>query len=56
MTLRSTWCCAPAAPAHEARLWHADRFEDARLDRLLQRWQALTEELTEGALPYGDPS
>ena len=42
--------------AHEARLWHADRFEDARLDRLLQRWQALTEELTEGALPYGDPA
>jgi len=42
--------------AHEARLWHADRYEDARLDRLLQRWQALTEELTEGALPYGDPS
>jgi len=42
--------------AHEARLWHADRYENARLDRLLQRWQALTEELTDGALPYGDPS
>jgi hypothetical protein len=44
------------AAAHEAQLWHADRFEDARLDRLLQRWQALTEEITDGALPYGDPS
>jgi hypothetical protein len=42
--------------AHEARLWHADRYADERLDRLLERWQALTEELTEGALPYGDPS
>lgn len=42
--------------AHEARLWHADRFDDARLDRLLRRWQELTEEITEGALPYGDPS
>ncbi len=40
--------------AHEAQLWHADRFEDERLDRLLERWQALTEEITEGALPYGD--
>ncbi len=41
---------------HEARLWHADRFEDARLDRLLTRWQALTEEITDGALPYGEPA
>jgi hypothetical protein len=43
-----------AGEAHETRLWHADRFEDERLDRLLQRWQALTEEITGGALPYGD--
>ena len=41
---------------HEASLWYADRYEDDRLDRLLERWQALTEEITEGALPYGDPS
>jgi hypothetical protein len=40
---------------HEAHLWHADRFADDRLDRLLTRWQALTEEVTGGALPYGDP-
>jgi len=32
-------------------LWHADRFADDRLDRLLTRWQALTEEVTGGALP-----
>lgn len=44
------------AAAHEAQLWHADRFDDERLDRLLQRWQELTEEITDGALPYGDPS
>jgi hypothetical protein len=44
------------AAAHEARLWHADRFGDARLDHLLRRWQELTEELTHGALPYGDLS
>jgi hypothetical protein len=42
--------------AHEARLWHADRYEDERLDRLLRRWQELTEEITDGALPYGEPS
>jgi hypothetical protein len=42
-------------PVHEARLWHADRFADDRLDRLLTRWQALTEEVTGGALPYGEP-
>ena len=42
--------------AHEASLWYADRYEDDRLDRLLERWQALTEEITGGALPYGDPS
>ena len=47
---------APGADPHEARLWHADRYEDARLDRLLRRWQALTEEITGGALPYGDPA
>ena len=40
---------------HEAHLWHADRFGDERLDRLLRRWQALTEEVTDGALPYGEP-
>ena len=40
---------------HEAHLWLADRFADDRLDRLLTRWQALTEEVTDGALPYGDP-
>ena len=40
---------------HEAQLWHADRFADDRLDRLLRRWQALTEEVTDGALPYGEP-
>lgn len=40
---------------HEAHLWHADRFGDERLDRLLRRWQALTEEFTGGALPYRDP-
>ena len=40
---------------HEARLWHADRYTDERLDRLLERWQALTEEVTGGALPYGEP-
>jgi|SRR5215207_5229910 len=38
---------------HEAHLWLADRFADDRLDRLLTRWQALTEEVTDGALPYG---
>jgi hypothetical protein len=43
-------------PPHEARLWYADRFADARLDALLRRWQALTEEVTDGALPYGDPA
>src|SRR4051794_10022448 len=42
-------------PPHEARLWYADRFADPRLDALLRRWQALTEEVTDGALPYGDP-
>jgi hypothetical protein len=42
-------------PVHEARLWHADRYTDERLDRLLDRWQALTEEVTDGALPYGEP-
>ena len=42
-------------PVHEAQLWHADRFADDRLDRLLTRWQALTEEVTGGALPYGEP-
>ena len=42
-------------PVHEAQLWHADRFGDERLDRLLTRWQALTEEVTGGALPYGAP-
>ena len=46
---------AAGEPVHEARLWHADRFADARLDRLLTHWQALTEEVTGGALPYGDP-
>ena len=46
---------AAGEPVHEAQLWHADRFADARLDRLLTRWQALTEEVTGGALPYGDP-
>jgi len=46
---------APGEPVHEARLWHADRFADDRLDRLLTRWQALTEEVTGGALPYGEP-
>ena len=42
-------------PLHEVQLWHADRFADDRLDRLLTRWQTLTEEVTGGALPYGDP-
>jgi hypothetical protein len=42
-------------PVHEAQLWHADRYADAGLDRLLTHWQALTEEVTGGALPYGDP-
>ena len=46
---------AGGEPVHEAQLWHADRFADDRLDRLLTRWQALTEEVTGGALPYGDP-
>ena len=46
---------AGGEPVHEAQLWHADRFADARLDRLLTHWQALTEEVTGGALPYGDP-
>jgi hypothetical protein len=46
---------AAGEPVHEAQLWHADRFADDRLDRLLTRWQALTEEVTDGALPYGDP-
>ena len=46
---------AGGEPVHEAHLWHADRFADARLDRLLSHWQALTEEVTGGALPYGDP-
>ena len=46
---------AGGEPVHEAQLWHADRFADDRLDRLLTRWQALTEEVTDGALPYGDP-
>src|SRR5829696_3594219 len=41
---------AAGEPVHEARLWHADRFADDRLDRLLSRWQALTEEVTGGAL------
>jgi len=41
--------------AHEARLWHADRYADPGLDRLLTHWQALTEEVTGGELPYGDP-
>jgi rhodanese-related sulfurtransferase len=45
-----------ADAAHEAQLWHADRFEDQRLDRLLRRWQELTEEITDGALPYGEPA
>ena len=40
---------------HEVQLWHADRFADDRLDRLLTRWQTLTEEVTGGALPYGEP-
>jgi phytoene dehydrogenase-like protein len=46
---------AGGEPLHEAQLWHADRFADDRLDRLLTRWQALTEEVTDGALPYGEP-
>ena len=46
---------AAGEPVHETRLWHADRFADDRLDRLLIRWQALTEEVTGGALPYGEP-
>ena len=41
---------------HEAQLWHADRYEDERLDRLLRHWQALTEEITDGTLPYGEPA
>jgi hypothetical protein len=47
---------AAGAPVAQARLWHADRFADDRLDRLLTRWQALTEEVTGGALPYGGPA
>jgi len=43
-------------PVHEADLWYADRYADERLDRLLRRWEALTEELTDGALPYGSPA
>jgi hypothetical protein len=38
---------------HEATLWHGDRFVDPGLDGVLERYQRLVEELTDGELPFG---
>ena len=38
---------------HESTLWHGDRYEDSGLDGVLQRYQRIVEELTDGELPFG---
>jgi hypothetical protein len=35
---------------------YSDRFTDPQLDELLRAWQQIVEELTDGALPYGEPA
>jgi hypothetical protein len=39
---------------HHTELWHGDRWKDPRIDQLVRRFDALVEEATGGALPYGD--
>ena len=38
---------------HEATLWHGDRYDDPGLDGVLERYQRIVEELTDGELPFG---
>jgi hypothetical protein len=41
---------------HAASVRDSDRWKDERLNRLVRRYDALVEELTDGALPYGRPA
>jgi hypothetical protein len=41
---------------HAASIRESDRWKDERLNRLVRRYDALVEELTDGALPYGRPA
>jgi hypothetical protein len=38
---------------HAASIRESDRWKDERLNRLVRRYDALVEELTDGELPYG---
>jgi hypothetical protein len=38
---------------HQAAIRESDRWQDKRLDRVIRRYDALVEELTERTLPYG---
>lgn len=33
--------------------WHGDRYQDAGLDALIKRFDAIVSEVTDGVLPFG---
>ena len=39
---------------HEVEVPHGDRWEKPALQGLIERWEAIVEDVTDGALPWGE--